>query len=126
MTNSEELVTDEVVEEACYAWLRSLFPAKASEEEIRGRITDNDRDHVRYVLSAALPAALAIASEDTALGVVGEDRDRLTLEAQRLACDVLGTFHYAEDAVREAIGNTNYTVIFEQAERVSALTGGQQ
>lgn len=49
-------VTPEVVEAACFAWLRTLFPPKASDEEIRARITDNDRDHVRYILSAAIPA----------------------------------------------------------------------
>jgi hypothetical protein len=68
MTSSP--ITDETVEAACFAWIRSLFPAKASDAEIRSRITDNDREHVRYVLEGALPVALT-AMRSSAPPVVG-------------------------------------------------------
>ena len=39
----------------------------------------------------------------------------------RLANDVEGSFHFAEDAVREAIGNTNYSVIMGWVKEARAL-----
>lgn len=53
-------ISDEVVEAACFAWLKSLFPPQAKDEEIRSRIRSTDRDHVRYILEAALPAIAAL------------------------------------------------------------------
>jgi hypothetical protein len=53
------------------------------------------------------------------------DREIVT-EARRIASDVLGCFTYAEDALREAIGNTNYTVILDEAKRLDAALSQQQ
>jgi hypothetical protein len=54
-------VTEEMVEAACFAWLRSLFPSRATDDEIRARINDTDREHVRYILEAAV-SALAMSN----------------------------------------------------------------
>lgn len=56
MTKPDKLlVTDAMIEEVCFAWLQTLFPARVDDDTIRARITDLDRRHVGVILKAALP-----------------------------------------------------------------------
>jgi hypothetical protein len=55
--------SDELIERACFAWLRTLFPKRASDEEVRSRITDLDREHVGIIINAIKPALQPIDGE---------------------------------------------------------------
>jgi hypothetical protein len=69
--------------------------------------------HVAPAL-AQLEAALSAESTEPTREMIVQS------EARRLCNDVLGVFLTFEDGLREVIGNTNFTVIHDEAKRVEA------
>lgn len=101
----QQAVSGDVVERVARAISSAAYDAMRAQGFSGG--WDHD-EFSRAIASAALTAS--------GMGRMREAQDRRNDLLRRLMSDVGGCFTYAEDAVREAIGNTNYSVIMQWVE----------